>query len=25
LPGEPLYGFTPGAGLTLDYAQRGKA
>ena len=25
LPGKPLYGFTPGAGLTLDYAQRGKA
>jgi hydroxymethylglutaryl-CoA lyase len=25
LPGEPLYGFTPDAGLTLDYATRGKA
>lgn len=25
LPGEPLYGFTPDAGLTLDYASRGKA
>jgi len=25
LPEEPLYGFTPDAGLTLDYAQRGKA
>ena len=22
LPGEPLYGFTPDAGLPLDYAQR---
>jgi hydroxymethylglutaryl-CoA lyase len=22
LPGEPLYGFTPDAGLTLDYAER---
>ncbi len=25
LPEEPLYGFTPDAGLTLDYATRGKA
>jgi hydroxymethylglutaryl-CoA lyase len=25
LPGEPLYGFTPDAGLTLDYADRAKA
>lgn len=25
LPGEPLYGFTPDAGLTLDYAVRGRA
>ena len=25
LPEEPLYGFTPDAGLTLDYASRGKA
>ena len=25
LPGEPLYGFTPDAGLTLDYATRAKA
>jgi hydroxymethylglutaryl-CoA lyase len=25
LPGEPLYGFTPDAGLTLDYAQRATA
>jgi hydroxymethylglutaryl-CoA lyase len=25
LPGELLYGFTPDAGLTLDYATRGKA
>lgn len=25
LPGEPLYGFTPDAGLTLDYANRRKA
>jgi hydroxymethylglutaryl-CoA lyase len=25
LPGEPLYGFTPDAGVTLDYATRGKA
>ena len=25
LPGEPLYGFTPDAGLTLDYATRASA
>jgi hydroxymethylglutaryl-CoA lyase len=25
LPDEPLYGFTPDAGLTLDYATRGNA
>jgi hydroxymethylglutaryl-CoA lyase len=25
LPDEPLYGFTPDAGLTLDYATRGTA
>jgi hydroxymethylglutaryl-CoA lyase len=25
LPSEPLYGFTPDAGLTLDYADRAKA
>lgn len=25
LPDEPLYGFTPDAGLTLDYETRGKA
>ncbi len=25
LPGEPLYGFTPDAGLPLDYAKRGLA
>jgi hydroxymethylglutaryl-CoA lyase len=25
LPGEPLYGFTPDAGLPLDFATRGKA
>jgi hydroxymethylglutaryl-CoA lyase len=25
LPGEPLYGFTPDAGLTLDYAERASA
>ena len=25
LPEEPLYGFTPDAGLTLDYTTRGKA
>lgn len=25
LPSEPLYGFTPDAGLTVDYATRGKA
>ena len=25
LPGEPLYGFTPDAGLPLDFAQRGNA
>jgi hydroxymethylglutaryl-CoA lyase len=25
LPEEPLYGFTPDAGLTLDYATRGRA
>ena len=25
LPGEPLYGFTPDAGLPLDYARRGAA
>jgi hydroxymethylglutaryl-CoA lyase len=25
IPDEPLYGFTPDAGLTLDYATRGKA
>ena len=24
LPGEPLYGFTPDAGLPLDFASRGK-